>query len=134
MSISDVMTSDLPAVAPADSIRDVARSMTERKVKALPVCEGDLLVGIVTDWDVTRAVASDDFASDRAISEFMSTDLVTVSPDATFSEAAETMAERQLHHLLISDGRRFEGMVHLDCDWSDLGGVAGPIATFTAPI
>jgi CBS domain-containing protein len=134
MSISDVMTSDLPTVAPADTIRDVARRMTECKVKALPVCEGDLLVGIVTDWDVTRAVASAESAAEHAVREFMSTDLVTVPPYATFSEAAETMAERQLHHLLISDGGRFEGMVHLDCDWSDLGGVAGPIATFTAPI
>jgi CBS domain-containing protein len=108
--------------------------MTERSVKALPVCEGDELVGIVTDWDVTRAVASDESAGGRAVREFMSTDLVMVPPEATFSEAAETMAERELHHLLISDGHHFAGMVHLDCDWSDLGGVAGPIATFTAPI
>ncbi len=134
MTISDVMTSDLPAVAPADSIRDVARRMIDRRVKALPVCEGERLVGIVTDWDVTRAVATDESGAEHAVREFMSTDLVTVPRDATFSEAAETMAERQLHHLLISDGQRFEGMVHLDCDWSDLGGISGPIATFTAPI
>ena len=31
--------------------------MTERGVKALPICEGERLVGIVTDWDLAKAVA-----------------------------------------------------------------------------
>ena len=34
----------------------------------------------------------------------MSTDLVEAAPDATFSDAAQLMADRQVHHLLVSDG------------------------------
>jgi CBS domain-containing protein len=132
MRIADVMTRDLPTVAPADSVCEVAQRMTESGVKAVPVCDGERLVGIVTDWDVTRAMAAD--AASSTARDFMSTDLVTASPDATFSEATEMMAERELHHLLVSDGDRFEGMVHLDIDWSNLGGVAEPIASFMAPI
>jgi CBS domain-containing protein len=134
MSIADVMTRDLPTVGPQDSIRAVAQKMIERKVKALPVCEGERLVGIVTDWDITRAVGQEQAPSERPVRDHMSTDLVTAAPGASFGEAAELMAERELHHLLISDGYRFVGMVHLDVDWSDLGGIAEPIATFCAPI
>jgi len=137
MAISDVMTSDLPAIGPSDSIGAAAKAMTERGVKAIPVCDGERLVGIVTDWDVTRAVAEAvraDSASERKVDEFMSTDLVSAPPDASFGEATAMMSERQLHHLLICDGDRFVGMVHLDVDWSDLGGIAEPIATFTGRI
>lgn len=137
MSIADVMTSELPRITPADSIGAAARAMSERGVKAIPVCEGERLVGIVTDWDVTRAVAemaAPGEVSDRRVEDWMSTDLVTAPPTATFGEATARMSERQLHHLLISDEERFLGMVHLDVDWSEISGVAEPIATFTAPI
>jgi CBS domain-containing protein len=137
VSISDVMTSELPSVGPADSIGVAARAMSETGVKAIPVCDAGRLVGIVTDWDVTRAVAevaSPGAASERPVEEWMSTDLVTAPPTASFGEATAMMSERHLHHLLISDEERFLGMVHLDVDWSEIAGVAEPIATFTAPI
>ena len=134
MSIADVMTKDLPIVSPDDSLGAVARRMTEEGVKAIPVCESERLVGIITDWDITQAVGREDAAAERRAADCMSTDLATASPGASFGEVAELMAERQLHHLLISEGERFVGMVHLDVDWSDLGGISGPIATFTAPI
>ena len=50
----------------------------------------------------------------------MSTDLVEAAPDATFADAAQLMADRQVHHLLVSSEGRFEGMVHLDVEWSEL--------------
>ena len=65
----------------------------------------------------------------------MSTDLVAVAPDATLTDAAEVMAEREVHHLLVRDGDRLEGMVHLDVEWSQLSSASGPpVASFTAAI
>jgi acetoin utilization protein AcuB len=42
-------------VTPGTSIRDAARLMHERKVGALPVIDGDRVVGILTERDVLRA-------------------------------------------------------------------------------
>jgi CBS domain-containing protein len=135
MRIADVMTCDLPTVAPDSSIRDAAQQMRQRGVRALPVCDGERLVGIVTDWDLARALADEGDPSDRRLGDFMSTDLVAAPPDATFAEAAELMADRRVHHLLVRDGDHLAGMLHLDVDWSELGGAVGsPVATFTAPI
>src|SRR2546430_17156643 len=93
MRIADVMTRDLPTVEPGSSVRDAAREMSNRGVRALPVCEGTRLVGIVTDWDLVRALADDANAGNRMLAEFMSTDLAAAPPDATFAEAAELMAD-----------------------------------------
>jgi CBS domain-containing protein len=135
MRIADVMTRDLPTVEPGSSIREAARQMRQRGVRALPVCEGERLVGIVTDWDLARALADEGDAADRPLGEFMSTDLVAAAPDATFAEAAESMADRRVHHLLVRDGENLAGMLHLDVEWSELSGAVGsPVATFAAPI
>lgn len=134
MTIAEVMTRDLPMVGPKDNLRKAAREMKEAGVKALPVREGDRLVGIITDWDVTRAVAEESDPTQQKLSDYMSTDLVYVAPETSFMDATEEMADRRIHHLLICDEGKFCGMVHLDVEWSELGGLETPVATFTAPI
>jgi CBS domain-containing protein len=134
MTIADVMTRDLPMVGPEDNLRKAAREMKQAGVKALPVLEGDRLVGIITDWDVTQAVAEDSDPAQEPLSRYMSTDLVSVTPGTGFMEATEEMADRRIHHLLVCEDGRFCGMVHLDVEWSELGGLETPIATFSAAI
>ena len=134
MRIADVMTRDLPTVAPGDNLSHAARQMTAAGVGALPVCDGDRLAGIITDWDVTRAVASDRDAADRLLGQYMTTDPVIVEPDTRLTDASELMSETRVHHLVVREGDRFAGMVHLDVDWSRMGGMETPIATFSARI
>ena len=134
MRIRDVMRSDLPTVSPEDSVGEAARRMWNANVKALPVCEGARLEGIITDWDVTGAMAAGGKPESRLVADCMSTELVAARPDAQLDECAGMMADRRIHHLLVCDGDRFEGMVHLDVSWSQLGGMDTPMATFTAPI
>jgi CBS domain-containing protein len=134
MTIADVMTRDLPMVGPQDNLRKAAREMKEAGVKALPVREGDRLVGIITDWDVTRAVAEDNDPAEQLLSQCMTTDLVSVSPETSFMDATEEMADHRIHHLLVCEEGKFCGMVHLDVEWSELGGLETPIATFAAAI
>jgi CBS domain-containing protein len=134
MRIGDVMARELPTVEPEDSVRDAACRMTEAGVQALPVCHGERLEGIITDWDVTRAMASADDASRKPLREYMSTDLVATQPDAQLGDVSELMADRRIHHVLVCDGDRLAGMVHLDVEWSQMGGLETPTASFSSRI
>ena len=134
MRIRDVMATDLPTVEPEESVRDAACRMTEAGVQALPVCDGERLTGIITDWDVTRAMASSEDASSQPLRDYMSTNLVAATPDAQLGEVSELMANRRIHHVLVRDGERFAGMVHLDVEWSQMGGMETPTATFSSKI
>src|SRR2546430_14384041 len=124
MRIADVMTRDLPTVEPGSSVRDAAREMSNRGVRALPVCEGTRLVGIVTDWDLVRALADDANAGNRMLAEFMSTDLAAAPPDATFAEAAELMADRRVPPPRGREGGQGAGGVHPGVPWARAGGAA----------
>jgi CBS domain-containing protein len=134
MRIADVMTTDLPVLEPDDSVRDAACRMTEAGVKALPVCREQRVEGIITDWDVTRAMAGEGDTSQRPLRDYMSTDVVTAAPDARLGDASELMADRRIHHLVVREGDRFAGMVHLDVEWSQMGGLEAPTASFSARI
>lgn len=136
MRLEDVMTCDFPAVGPADSVRDAARHMAEGRIKALPVCDSDRLVGILTDWDITCAAARHERLDSVPVSEVMTPDVVCAEPRATLDEASEIMGDHRLHHLCVREEGRFRGMVHLDVEWAQLGGldVQAPMATFSAPV
>jgi len=135
MKLTEVMTSDLPTLAPEDSVREAARRMTTRHVAALPVCRDEQLVGIVTDWDITLAAAGRENLAEVPVAEVMSPDVVCAGPTASLHDAAEIMGDCRCHHLCVTEDGRFRGMVHLEVDWMRLGADApAPMATFSAAL
>jgi CBS domain-containing protein len=54
--VGDVMTRQLVTLAPDDDILDAARLMGERKIRHLPVLEGENLLGVVGIREVVRAL------------------------------------------------------------------------------
>ena len=79
-------------------------------VGAVPLVEGDRLVGIVTDRDiVVRAIAKDKDLRGMPALEVSSRELLTVSPDDDLSEALKLMAQYQAKRLAVTaeDDRLF---------------------------
>jgi acetoin utilization protein AcuB len=58
LTVQETMTRGVVTVRPIGEIREAARLMHERKIGALPVVEGDRVVGILTESDVLRALQS----------------------------------------------------------------------------
>ena len=54
VAVEDVMTSKPVTVSPDDDIVDAAQLMAERRIRHLPVCEGEFLVGMIGIRDVLR--------------------------------------------------------------------------------
>ena len=113
MKISDVMTPNPKTVKSSDSIQTAAQIMREEDAGAVPVVEDGRVIGMVTDRDiVVRAVADGDFAA--KISDVVSDDVITASPDMTTAEAAELMGEHQIRRLPVVDADdRLVGIVSL---------------------
>ena len=57
--VADVMREDVETAGPELELRDAAYTLLEHKFGCLPVVEGDLLVGILTEADFVRKVAED---------------------------------------------------------------------------
>jgi CBS domain-containing protein len=118
MRISEVMTEAAVTDRPEDSLRQAAGRMREQQTGSLLVLDGQELVGIVTERDVLKAVATD-VPLDTPISEVMSKDLITVEPGTSLREAARIMTDRWIRHLPVLEGGRLVGIV----SQRDLAGV-----------
>lgn len=56
--VSDIMSRPAVAIAPEATVQEAARLMIEKKIGCLPVVEGEEFVGLVTETDILRYVAS----------------------------------------------------------------------------
>ncbi len=99
-TVRDIMTTEIPVIGEGTTIADAARTLIETGANHLPVLAPDgTLVGIVTSWDIAKAVASDFLWLD----EIMSRDVVTAAPDEPIETAARKMEVHQISALPVLD-------------------------------
>ena len=58
LKIKDIMCSTVFSIAPDATIGDAARMMLDKKFSGIPVTENDKLIGIITESDIFRMLAS----------------------------------------------------------------------------
>ncbi len=114
MRIREAMTSQVRTVSPSSTIREAARAMADLDVGALPVSEGDRLVGMCTDRDIAvRAVAAGK-SPDTTVGECMSPQVMFCYEDDSVEEVAENMADIQVRRLpVVNRDKRLVGIVSL---------------------
>src|SRR5207247_6267292 len=107
------MTKELLTVDPADTIGETAQRMVELGVSSAVVSDYGRLIGIVTERDLTRAVAGRVHSSEARVREWMTSEPVTLTADASPAEAARIMLENGFRHIPIVEGERTVGIVSI---------------------
>jgi CBS domain-containing protein len=107
ITVQDVMTARPTTVSGDSRVVEAAQLMLAEDVGSLPVTDGDVLVGMVTDRDlVLHVLAKDLDPHEVAISDVCSESLVTATPDDSLEDALHRMAKEQVRRLpVIRDGR-----------------------------
>jgi CBS domain-containing protein len=111
---SIVASRDTVTVDSKTSVLDAARIMSTRHIGAVPVVDGERLVGIFTERDVMARIVAD--ARDpraTSIAEVMSTDLVVTEINDTFDACLARMQQARVRHILVLDNGRLAGIVSL---------------------
>jgi CBS domain-containing protein len=107
------MTPDVLTVEPSDSIGEAAEKMTDRGVGAVVVSDFGRIIGILTERDILRAVASRTHSSEARVRQWMTPDPVLVPPSMPAGDAARTMLERNFRHLPVVEEERPVGIVSI---------------------
>jgi CBS domain-containing protein len=115
--VSEVMTRNVQFVSPQETVQRAAQLMDDLNVGALPVCDGDHLVGIVTDRDITVRATSVGIAPDEGIvDEVMSTDVRWCFEDQPLDEVMQQMGDAQIRRIPVvshDESHRLVGIVSL---------------------
>jgi CBS domain-containing protein len=105
-TVADLMVTDVLTVEPSDSIGEAAEKMQAANVGAVVVTDFARIVGIVTERDLTRAVAARARAAEARCRQWMTPDPLTIEPDTTVEAAAKIMLDHNFRHLpVVKDGR-----------------------------
>lgn len=114
MLVRDIMRSPAVVVTPDTKLQDAYRTMREKGIRHLPVVEGDLLVGVITDRDLrlaTSVLAPAPFPPGSQVSAVMCRMVQTADPLDPVEDAARIMRERKIGCLPILDEGRLIGII-----------------------
>jgi PAS domain S-box-containing protein len=106
---SDQMSTPVCTVHPECSILDSCRFMERERIRRLPVLEGDTLVGLVTQTDLTRALTA--YGAFREVSEIMTPAVVTVHMEDTLDVALAHMAQHRISCIVVVSGEHPVGIL-----------------------
>lgn len=105
---------DIISCAPDIAVGEAVRILAERRIGAMPVMEGDRVVGIVSERDVLYCLAAEGAASlDKPVREIMTAEPITTRPDASCDEALGLMTRRRIRHLPVTQGETIIGFVSI---------------------
>lgn len=110
-SVKEIMTKDVKACAPHDSVRSAAKIMQEINCGAVPVCENKKVIGMITDRDIVLNVVADGQDSDSVhCHDCMTSDVITCAPDTDVHECARIMADNQIRRIPVVENGDMVGI------------------------
>lgn len=116
MQVKEIMHKGADTITPASSVQAAARKMKRHNIGALPVCDGNILAGVITDRDiVVKGVAEGRDPAKTKVSEIMSAKPATCHQDADIQAVARLMEEKKIRRIpVLNRKEKLVGMLSVD--------------------
>ena len=122
MQIRNYMSTPARTVSPETSVSDALKTMRDAGIRRLPVVDRDgRLTGIVSDKDLLHASPSPATSlsiweisyllSKLLVRDVMTREVITVSPETPFEDAAQLMCDRKVGGLPVVESDRVVGVI-----------------------
>ncbi len=100
--VKDVMSSNVEVVRPDDTLQDAAQKMCARDVGFLPVCDGQRLVGALTDRDIAvNGVAQGKDPRKTKVKDIATPEVCWCYDDQSVDEASKMMRDREVRRAMV---------------------------------
>ena len=101
-------------IGPDAFVYDAIAMMADKHVGALPVVEGDKLIGLISERDYARkGILQGRSSPDTKVREIMSDRVMVVPPELTTEECMALMTEKRIRHLPVVEGGDLVGVVSI---------------------
>ena len=110
----DIKGSDIVTIDEGASVFDAIKLMADHGIGSLLVMRGQDLKGIVTERDYARKVILKGRAAETTrVSEIMSVELITATPEQTVNQCMTLMTEKRIRHLPILKHDKVVGLISI---------------------
>ena len=116
MKLAEIMTRQVDVIQPDDTLQAAAKKMRDRDIGFLPVCDGEVLMGVLSDRDITiRALADGMDVGIMLARDLMTTPAIYCFEDQDAGEAARIMSDNQIRRLVVlsREDKRLVGVISL---------------------
>jgi len=112
LRVHDVMRKEVITASPNDEVKEIARKIVTKGIDHLPVIDTDgKIVGIVTSWDLARAIADEK----SVLSEIMTRRVITAREEESIDVVARRMAQHNISGLpVVDDEHHVSGIITTD--------------------
>ena len=127
---------DLTVISKNETVYDAAKLMSDRTIGALPVVEGERVVGIFSERDImNRVVARNLNPQKTTVEQVMTKDLIVGTPEEDISQILSRMKQANIRHLPIIENDKLVGIISFrDLLQADISEKAEEIKIMTAYI
>ncbi len=109
--VRDVMITNIASLDSSSMIKDAAKLMEEKNIGCIIVNQQNSPVGILTERDFVRRIAAKEKSLTSSLDEVMSSPLISIGPDETVWEAAESMKVNNIHKLPVIEDSKVIGII-----------------------
>ena len=102
------------SVSPQSTVRQALELMADKNIGALLVLEEKKLVGMFSERDYARKVVLKGKSSvDTLVQDIMTTEVICVKVNQTFTECMQTMTDHHIRHLPVMDEQNVIGLISI---------------------
>jgi CBS domain-containing protein len=114
MKVAQYMNGVVRVARPDDTIQQAARTMVDADAGILPVCDGERLVGIITDRDIAVRAVADGMGPDTKVRRVMTAEVIYCFDDDEPHDVLHNMGESKVRRLpVLNREKRLVGIVSL---------------------
>ncbi len=102
------------SIAPGKTLQDVVNALIEHNCGSLVVCDGERMVGIITERDILRACAQLEAPlASVPVEARMTRNIITCSADADIETVMGLMTQHRIRHMPLVDNDRLIGLISI---------------------
>ena len=112
--ILEQRTGSIYTCTPNQGVAEAAQLLADRRIGALPVVDGDRLLGVFSERDLLYSIAKEGAAAlNRTVGEVMTSPAITVARDTEMLHALGLMTRRRIRHLPVVEDGQLIGLISI---------------------
>lgn len=105
---------DVVTIKPGGLVSEASRILSENRIGALVVADGDRPLGILSERDIVRELGRrGDACLKDTVDDLMTRDLVSCGPNDTTDHVLTKMTEGRFRHMPVMDGPQMVGLISI---------------------
>lgn len=116
-TVRDIMTTDVVTLTPQATVREAMEALSTNHLSGVPVVVGRRVIGVISTTDILTfivegtAIDEEKLFEQHTVSELMTYDVFSVTPETSIRRAAAMMRDRGIHRVLVMEDRKLSGIV-----------------------